>query len=318
MITETTPVNVPASPAAIVFTVKADDIVTGTVAKIKQHPDKGVLVVIPGNPMAFMPNGCIAGRTEAEKTARRAFLLANPGTEISVSVMSEPTVETVEKQVKGQTVKVQAGRIKVSEQRAVIAAEKAKQAAKAEERNAAITAAIASLVPGTVVEGIVRGPASKDSDRKDGTKYTYGAFVTVATGVSGLLHVKQIADGHRGLDTILAEGKVTVEIVEAKMENGQPRIQLSQKSVAEKASSEAFFDQYPVGAKVKGTVVKTGEQVGDMHGLIIKLPSGDHVFLSGDDTFVRSESSLAKGNSTRVVITDEIVDGIVRVTRKGV
>jgi ribosomal protein S1 len=310
MITETTPVNVPASPAAITFTVKADDIVTGTVAKIKQHPDKGVLVVIPGNPMAFMPNGCIAGRTEAEKTARRAFLIANPGTEVSVSVMSEPTVETV----KGKP----AGRIKVSEQRAVIAAEKAKQAAKAEERNAAIAAAIASLVPGTVVEGIVRGPASKDSDRKDGTKYTYGAFVTVAPGVSGLLHVKQIEGGHRGLDTILAEGKVTVEIVEAKMENGQPRIQLSQKSVAEKASSEAFFDQYPVGAKVKGTVVKTGEQVGNMHGLIIKLPSGDHVFLSGDDTFVRSESSLAKGNSTRVVITDEIVDGIVRVTRKGV
>jgi ribosomal protein S1 len=307
MITEnTTPAVVPASPAAIVFTVKADDIVTGTIAKIKQHPDKGLLVVIPGNPMAFMPNGCVAGKKEDEKIARRAHLIANPGTEISISVMSEPTVE----EVKGKKV----GRIKVSEQRAVMVAEKAKQTEKLAERNAAIEAGVASLVPGTIVEGIVRGPASKDSDRNDGSKYTYGAFVTVAPFVSGLLHVREIDGGHRALEAILASGKVEVEILDAKMENGQPRIQLSQKSVGQKA----FFDQYPVGAKVKGTIVKTGEQVDNEHGRVIQLPSGAKVFLNDDDTCVKSDTALAKGNSTRVIITNESVGGMVRVTRRGV
>ncbi len=296
---------VPATPAAIVFTVKANDTVKATVAKIKQHPDKGILLVIAGNPMSFMPNGCVAGKNDAEKAARRQFLLATPDTEIEVSVMSEPTVETV----KGK----QVGRIKVSEQRAVMAADKAKQATRIAERTAAIEQAVASLVVGSIVEGVVRGPASKDSDRKDGTKHTYGAYITVAPNVSGLLHSKEINGGHRALEAILASGKVEVEILSAKMENGQPRIQLSQKSVGQKE----FFAQYPVGATVKGKIVKTGEQVDNLHGRIITLGSGANVFLCDEDTHVKSETSLAKGNSTRVTITGEIVGGMARVTRKG-
>jgi ribosomal protein S1 len=299
----------PAAATAVVFTVKADDIVVGNVAKIKRHPDAGILVVIPGNPMAFMPNRCVTGKNEAEKSARRAHLIANPGTEISVSVMGEPTVETVKDK--------QVGRIKVSEQRAVIAAEQAEFAAKADERKAALEAAIASLVVGSVVEGSVR-PASKNSDRNDGTKYTYGAFVTVADGVTGLLHVKEIDGGNRGLEAILAAGKVAVEILDVKIENGQPRITLSQKSVGEKAQSEAFFAKCPVGTKVKGKVVKTGEQAGNLHGRIVELESGIRLFLCDDDTCVKSESSLAKGASTRVIITGEFVGGMVRVTRRGV
>jgi predicted RNA-binding protein with RPS1 domain len=296
----------PAAPAAIVFTVKENDIVTGTVAKIKQHPDKGILVVIAGNPMSFMPNGCVAGKNEAEKAARRAHLIANPGTEISIAVMSPPSVETV----KGK----QVGRIKVSEQRAVIAAERAQQATKAAERSQAIETAVAALVIGSVVEGTVRGPATKPSDRKDGTTYTYGAFVTVGDGISGLLHVKQIEGGHRALEAILADGKVEVEILDAKVENGQPRVQLSQKSAGQKA----FFADYPVGTKVKGKVVKTGEQADSLHGRVIELARGVNVFLCEDDACVKSESSLAKGNSTRVIITGETAGGMVRVTRRGV
>jgi ribosomal protein S1 len=299
----------PAVPAAIVFTVKANDIVKGTIAKIKQHPDKGILVVIAGNPMSFMPNGCVAGKNDAEKATRRAFLLANPGTEIEVAVMSEPTIETV----KGPKGEKQVGRIKVSEQRAVMVADKAKQAARNAERTAAIEEAVASLVEGTVIEGVVRGPASKDSDREPGKQYTYGAYITVAPNVSGLLHVKEIDGGHRALEAILASGKATVEILSAKMEDGRPRIQLSQKTVGQKE----FFAQYPVDATVKGKIVKTGEQVDNLHGRIIVLGSGARVFLCDDDSHVKSESSLAKGNSTRVTITSEIVGGMVRVTRKG-
>jgi hypothetical protein len=296
----------PAAAPAIVFTVKENDIVTGSVAKIKQHPDKGILVVLPGNPMSFMPNGCVAGKNEAEKAARRAFLIANPGTEINVAVMAPPVVETV----KGK----QVGRIKVSEQRAAMAADKAKQTARAAERNAAIEAAVASLVEGTVVEGIVRGPATKDSDRKDGTKYTYGCFVTVAENVSGLLHVKQIDGGHRALEAIIAAGKVEVEIVSAKIENGQPRIQLSQKS----ANQKAIFEQYPADTVTRGKVVRSNEIVGDMHGFIVELASGVHVFLPAEDANVKDEASLtrAKGN-TRVKITGELVGGMIRVTRRG-
>ena len=55
--------------AEITFTVKDGDTVVGTIAKVKNQPAKGLLVVIAGNPMAFMPNGCIAGRTDADKAA---------------------------------------------------------------------------------------------------------------------------------------------------------------------------------------------------------------------------------------------------------
>ncbi|MBU6454555.1 MAG: hypothetical protein KGS72_22490 [Cyanobacteria bacterium REEB67] len=294
-----------AAAPAITFTVKADDTVRGTIAKIKNHPAKGLLVAIEGNPMAFMPNGCIAGRNDAEKAARRAELLAAPGTEVTVSVMGEPTIE--HNNGKAQ------GRIKVSEQRAVIAAEKAARAAKASERSAALQAAVDALVPGSVIEGKVTSVASKPSDRNDGSTYAYGVFVAVAPNVNGLLHVKQIEGGHRALESIVAAGTVTVEVLEASIENGVPRVQLSQKSVA----SKAFFDQYPEGAKVKGTVVRVGEVADNLHGRIVELGSGDKVFLADDDTFVKSESALARGNSTRVVITGEIVGGFVRVTRKG-
>ncbi|MBS1990998.1 MAG: hypothetical protein JSS83_10800 [Cyanobacteria bacterium SZAS LIN-3] len=289
----------------VAITVKDGDIVTAKVAKIKNHPQPGVLVVIEGNPMAFLPNGCIAGKNNEEKAARRAQLIANPGTEIQVSIMGAPTVELV----KGKMV----GRIKVSEQRAVIAAEKTARAAKAAERNAAIEAAVASLVPGSVVVGNVKGVASKDSDRNPGEKYVYGAFVQVAPGVTGLLHMKEIAGGRRALDAMVEAGQVEVEILSAKVENGEPRVQLSQKSVG----ARAFFDQYPEGSTVKGKIVKTGEVVDNLHGRVIELSSGDKVFLADDDAHVKSESALARGNSTRVVITTDIVGGMVRVHRRG-
>jgi predicted RNA-binding protein with RPS1 domain len=300
---------VSASAAAIVFTVKDGDIVVATVAPTKNHPPKGVLVVIPGNESwAFLPNGCIAGKNEAEKTARRAVLLANVGSEIKVAVIGEPTVT----ERKGKP----AGNIKVSEQRAVMVAEKAVRAAQASERAEAIAATVASLVVGSIVEGTVTGPASKDSDRNPGTKHIYGAFIRVADGVSGLLHVKQIEGGDRGLADILAKGKAKVEIQDASMVDGQPRISLSQKSVGEKALVTWAMDR--LGKKVKGKVVKTGEMAGNLHGRIIELLSGDKVFLADDDMNVKSETSLARNNTTTVIITDEIVDGMVRVTRRGV
>jgi len=296
----------PAAPAAIVFTVKANQLVKATVAKVKNHPEKGVLVVIDGNPMAFMPNGCVAGRNDAEKAANRKQLVANPGTEIEVVVMSEPTVE----EVKGK----QVGRIKVSQQRAVIQREKEKQAERQAERQAAVEAAVATLVEGSVVEGKVRGPASKDSDRNPGEKYVYGVFVEVAPNVSGLLHSKEIIGGSRGIDKIIAAGTVSVSIVKASIENGQPRIQLSQTA----AQSAEFFNQYPAGAKTKGTVVKTGVDIDKLHGRILELASGAQVFLSDEDMNVENEKNLAKGQNTRVTITGEIVGGMPRVTRRDI
>jgi len=304
--TTTEAVAATAAPvAAISFTVKENDIVTGTVAKIKKHPDQGILIVIAGNPMSFLPNGCVAGKNNDEKAARRAELIANPGSEVQVSIMGQPTVELV----KGK----QVGRIKVSEQRAVIASEKNARAARASERNAAIEAAVASLEVGSIVVGTVKGVASKDSDRNPGEKHVFGLFVNVAPNVSGLLHVKEIVGGNRAIDSLVAAGTIEVEILSASFENGAARIQLSQKSVGQKA----FFDQYPEGSKVKGKIVKTGEVVGDLHGRILELASGARVFLAEDDSNVKSESSLAKGNNTTVTITSEIIGGMVRVTRRG-
>jgi len=300
-----------ASAAPIVFTVKANDIVKAKVANIKNHPPKGVLVVIEGNPMAFMPNACIAGKDEEEKANRRTGLVGNPGYEISVSILGEPTIETVHGR--------QVGRIKVSEQRAVFAAEKAEREAQYAERKAehkaAIAAAVASLVEGSVITGAVRGPATKDSDREPGTKYTFGVYVGVAPDLSGLLHVKAIEGGDRGIDRILAAASVDVVIVSAKMVDGKPRIELSQVKAAQTALATWAMDR--LGKKVKGKVVKTGEMAGDLHGRIIELLSGDRVFLCDDDMNVKSETSLTKGNTTTVIITDQIVGGMVRVTRRG-
>ncbi len=307
----------PSSGAEIVFNVKRGDIVEVTVAAVKKQPEHGVLVVIEGNPMAYLSRDMVAGRNKAEKASRQAQLQANPGTKIKVQVVSDPTVEMVSRTVRGQIVQVPQGRIRVSEQHAVMAA----QAAQEDERKAAVESIVASLVAGSVVKGAVR-PATKASDRNPGEKYTYGAFVEVGSVgdvvVSGLLHVKEVDGGDRGLAAILAAGTVEVEIVEAKMEGGQPRIQLSQKAIGEKAKAAEMFKRLPVGAKVKGKVVKTGEQVGSLHGRVIELESGHRLFLCDDDACVKSESSLAKGNSTRVQVTGEIVGGMLRVTRRGV
>jgi len=303
--TSSAPVNAQANAPTVVITVKDGDIVTGSVAKIKKHPDQGVLIVIEGNPMAFLPNGCLAGKNNDEKSARRAELIANPGSEIKAVVMGEPTVELV----KGKMV----GRVKLNEQRAVVAADKQARAARQAERTAALETAVAALPVGSVVTGKVKGVASKDSDRNPGEKYVYGVFVQVADGVTGLLHLKEIAGGRRALEAIAASSEVEVEIISAKMENGEARVQLSQKSVGQKA----FFDQYPVGSKVKGKVVKTGEVEGDLHGRVIELASGDKVFLADDDANVKSESSLARGNNTTVTITDTMAGALVRVTRRG-
>jgi ribosomal protein S1 len=203
--------------------VKKGQITTARVANIKKHPKQGILCAIEGNPLGFMPNVWVDGKDANEKAARRAFLIANPGTEISVAVIGEPTVQMD----KGGPV----GRLKLSEQRAVITAKRAAAAKKKAERKAALEATVASLVVGNVYEGTVKGVATKNSVRNPGTMYNYGAFVQIAPGVTGLLHVKQIQGGHRSLEAILAEGTVAVEILSAWIKHGQPRVQLSHSAV---------------------------------------------------------------------------------------
>jgi len=301
----TTAITIPASNNDIVFTVSDGQTVEVKVASVKNHPKEGVLVHVDGH-MGIPPTSLISGKNAEQKQTRRSQLIAAPGTELTVQLMDAPSV----KEIKGKLV----GRITVNEQRAVQAAERANRANQDAERQAALEASVAALVLGSIIEGDVKDVASKESTREPGTQYVYGVFVSVGNGLSGLLHVRNIDGGDRGLKAIIAAGKAKFEIVSATVENGRPRIQLSQSSVALKE----FYNQYPVGARVRGSkVIRTSEVADDLHGRIIELPSGARAFLADDDMNVKNESSLAKGNTTTVVITDQVVGGMVRVTRRG-
>jgi small subunit ribosomal protein S1 len=106
------------------------------------------------------------------------------------------------------------------------------------------------VAPGEVLEGIVRRLVS------------FGAFIELAPGVEGLVHISQIANRHIGTPAeVLSEGeKVEVKILDVNID--EKRISLSIRDLLEETSDtdyqayEASKDEEPGGFSL-------GDMIGD-------------------------------------------------------
>ncbi len=294
----------------VAITAKVGDIVEGTVAKVN-HPDKGVLIAIDGNPMAFMPNSTLIGKNPAEKDARRKELTGNPGQTVRVLVMEAKDAghdpEHPDKQ-----------RLIVNEAKPFLLAREADHKARkaeVEERAAAklnaVREAVSALVVGSVVEGTVVKLAEKDSTKNPGEKFTFGAYVDLG-GVSGLLH-------NREMDNPVKEGeKVKVFIISAEMVEDKPRIALSTIKAGEVEEAAELLSYFGEGDRTVGRDIKAAN-VDGIEGFTMTIGAvAVPAFLAAADTHLKDNSVLLKGSrSSRVITTGEVVAGkYVRVVRE--
>lgn len=296
----------------VAITVREGDIIEATVAKVK-HPVPGVLLVIEGNPMAFMPNSTLIGKTPADKQARRDALTANPGEKVRVQV-----IET--KDAGHDPANPEKQRLIVNEIKPFLAqrdADSKERKAQAQERAAAkvagIRAAVEALVVDTVYDGVVVQIAEKDSTRNPGEKFTFGAYVDIG-GVSGLLH-------NRAMDGAVKVGdKVRVVVESAQMDGDKPRIALNAIKAAEHDKSRDLLSLLIAGQKTNGRDVRAGN-VDNVEGFTMSIGEvGIPAFLPAADAHVKDTSVLTKGSRTaRVIVTGEIIGGqYALVTREGV
>jgi ribosomal protein S1 len=147
-------------------------------------------------------------------------------------------------------------------------------------------------------------------------QYAFGVFVDIGDGLNGLVHVSEltgIQSQQRTRLNSLEEGdNISVKVLSKEMVAGKPRIRLSEKS----AAVETLLSDHKPGSKVYGTVKKL-ISLGNKHGLFIDL-NGVPGFLPEEDANVAKLESLTKNKNQRVhvTITDESIEGHVRVTRK--
>lgn len=296
----------------VAITVKEGDIIEATVAKVK-HPTPGVLLVIEGNPMAFMPNSTLIGKTPADKQARRDALTATPGEKVRVQV-----IET--KDAGHDPANPEKQRLIVNEIKPFLAqrdAESKDRKAQAQERAAAkvasTRAAVEALVVDMVYDGVVVQIAEKDSTRNPGEKFTFGAYVDIG-GVSGLLH-------NRAMDGAVKVGdKVRVVVESAQMDGDKPRIALNAIKAADHDKSRELLSLLNPGQKTNGRDVRAAN-VDNVEGFTMSIGEvGIPAFLPAADAHVKDTSVLTKGSRTaRVIVTGQIIGGqYALVTREGV
>lgn len=295
----------------IAITVKVGDTVTGKVAKVR-HPEPGVLIEIEGQPMAFMPNSTQIGKNPAEKAERRAHLINNPGTEVTVTVMEALDAGYDPANPEKQRLIVNEAKPFIQKREAERANRQAEAAQRAADRASAIADAVAKLVPGTVVPGKVVKLAEKPSTKKEGETFTFGAYVDIG-GVSGLLHNREMKD------QVAVGESIEVFIISSEMAEGKPRVALSTVKAAEIAETNELLDSVGADMRTTGHDVRQGN-VDGVDGFTMKLATFDvPAFLPAVDANVADLSSLTKGSRVaRVVTTGEVIGGkYVKVTRKG-
>lgn len=286
------------------ITVEIGNVVEGVIARVT-HPKDGILVSIPDNPMAFMPNPTLIGRNRDEKDARRTALIAEPGTTVRVLV-------TDRKDAGHDPANPTKQRLIINEAKPHMAALEQARTEREAARTAATREALDALVVGTVVEGKVVKLATKDSDRTPGEKFTFGAYVDLG-GVSGLLHNREMAQP-------VSEGEtIKVLIMSKEMQGDKPRIALSTVKAEEVSLEAELRDCLVAGQKTTGRDLKQ-DNIGGVRGFTmfvgeVAIPA----FLPEDDANVKSLASLTSGSRTaRVIITGEVFAGkYALVTRQG-
>lgn len=295
----------------IAITVKVDDKVTGKVAKVR-HPEPGVLIEIEGQPMAFMPNSTLIGKNPGEKAERRAQLINNPGTEVTVTVMEAQDAGFDSANPEKQRLIVNEAKPFIQQREADRANRQAEATQRASARASAIADAVAKLVPGSVVAGKVVKLAEKPSTKKEGETFTFGAYVDIG-GVSGLLHNREMKD------QVAVGESVEVFIISSEMVEGKPRVALSTLKAAEIAQTNELLESVGADMRTTGHDVRSAN-VDGVDGFTMKLATFDvPAFLPAVDANVADLGSLTKGSRVaRVVTTGEVFGGkFVKVTRKG-
>ncbi|GAE34534.1 30S ribosomal protein S1 [Halalkalibacter akibai] len=109
-----------------------------------------------------------------------------------------------------------------------------------------------SISVGDVLEGTVRRLVS------------FGAFIELAPGVEGLVHISQIANRHIGTPSeVLSEGeKVQVKVLDVSI--GDKRISLSIRELLEKEdTSDEDFQNYEASKKDEPSGFSLGDMIGD-------------------------------------------------------
>jgi ribosomal protein S1 len=286
------------------ITVTQGSIIAVTTSKRIDRNKKGIICSIPGNPDGYLPFSVLIGRTDEARAARMEELLV-PGVQLEV-VVTEAGIREVE----GKKLP----RISLNEFR--VAAVRREQAEKS--RNEALTQQLKDIVIGSIVDGVIDAPAETDSKKTPGTKHRFGHYVNIGDHTA-LLHVSEL-DGadFRAQNDRLAKLRtglvVQVKIIDAKVEHGRILVAVSEKqAVAEQARGALT-----AGKKVTVRVIEL-DSVDDVHGVVVDI-SGVKGFLPEDDACVKDIAALtrSKGQTTKVIVTDETIGEFVKVTRKGV
>ncbi|WP_332630078.1 30S ribosomal protein S1 [Halalkalibacter flavus] len=108
------------------------------------------------------------------------------------------------------------------------------------------------VAAGDVVEGVVRRLVS------------FGAFIELAPGVEGLVHISQIANRHIGTPSeVLTEGeKVEVKVLDVNIE--EKRISLSIRDLLEEEESgDADYQAYEASKEEESAGFSLGDMIGD-------------------------------------------------------
>ena len=304
--------NVTKKPARkiIAITAKVNDVVEGVIAKVR-HPEPGILIEIPGNPMAFMPNSTLIGKTPEEKAARRAELIGNAGVTVKVMVMEAKDAGYDPEHPEKQRLIVNEAKPFLMDRAQQHQDRVAESAQRAAAKTSAVRAAVAALVVGSVVDGRVVKIAEKDSTKNPGEKFTFGAYVDLG-GVSGLLH-------NREMDSPVKEGeKVKVFIISAEMVEDKPRIALSTIKAGEVEEAAELLSYFGEGDRTVGRDIKAAN-IDGVEGFTMTVGAvAVPAFLAAADTHLKDNSVLLKGSrSSRVITTGEVFAGkYVRVVRE--
>ncbi|WP_088102228.1 30S ribosomal protein S1 [Halalkalibacter urbisdiaboli] len=104
---------------------------------------------------------------------------------------------------------------------------------------------------GDVIEGTVKRLVS------------FGAFIEVAPGVEGLVHISQIANRHIGTPSeVLTEGeKVEVKVLDINID--EKRISLSIRELLEEDNGDSDYQQYEASRDDEPTGFSLGDMIGD-------------------------------------------------------
>lgn len=279
----------------IAITAEVGSILEAKVADVRNHPQNGILLTIPHNPMAILPEHMLLGESAEEKTARRAELIASPNT--TILVRAHVVSQADESNGKHRFV--------------------VKEVDMAVENR--MEKHIARLPIGRIMQGTVsRVIGDEGRNKAERLKNTRGVLVDLGL-VTGLLLRSE-------MNRIFTVGdKIKVIVLSAQYESGRPKVLLSQRqaqnveaesamknmctTIGELTTVVALLASIPDGEAVGKDLIFT--RINELCGYSMKLdPIGAPAFMSLSDMDKSTIESLRHNpRPMRVALTDQILVG---------